>query len=322
MYKRWLFVLLCAVLMAGCGPGAKSRLVIEEHLLTAAPDLSTDRLAYHFASGDQDAALAKTAAYRDFRKQYEDCNKGALAPFGYTLKDQAEPAGAGYFSIYHGDRLVAKDVLFMPPVSVNASKSDFIGLPGLSDGTYQFTKERFEVLPFDATRKPYGYVGDKLLSAEISDAGGGASRLRVYLGEQMVYETEFNYVSTYAPMDGLATFGGHWGLALLDAKVDTAQGPQEYDRVILDGKDINSVKGYEQSFEFGVLDGSPFYFYQKGGKIGISFDGQEMAKGYDEVPHYQCCMPSLLNPGRSMNAVWFFARRGSEWYYVEAYVKR
>ncbi len=127
-------------------------------------------------------------------------------------------------------------------------------------------------------------------------------------------------MSTYEFFDGPWTYNGHWALVLLDAKPDAAQGPAPYDRLIVDGQDINSAKGYEQSFQFALLDGRPFYFYQKGGKIGVSFDGQEMAQNYDEIPHYQCCTPALLNPGKSMNMVWFFARRGNNWYYVEAYI--
>jgi hypothetical protein len=320
MCKRFLFLFLCILLISACVPAAQSQLVIEEHLLTAPPDLSTDQLVFHFASGNQDQILAKTAPYRDFRKQYEDYNRQALAPFGYSLKDQAEPAGAGYMSIYHGDQLVAKDVMFIPPVSVNASKTDFVGMADLSDGTYLFTHNQFRVSDWSTGRQLYGYVGNRLLSVERTNLSPGVADLRVSLDNQLAYETQYNDVSTYEFFDGPWTYGNHWALVLLDAKPGTAHGPAEYDRLILDGQDINSAKGYEQSFQFALLDGRPFYFYQKSGKIGISFDGQEFAKDYDEIPHYQCCIPALLNPGKSLNMVWFFARRGNDWYYVEAYV--
>ncbi len=322
MYKRIFFLSLCVLLIAACVPDPHSQLVIDEHRLSAPPDLSTDQLVFNFASGDQKAALAKTAPYRDFRQQYEEYNKQALAPFGYSIKDQPEPPGAGYMSIYRGDQLIAKDVQYLPPISVSASQTDFIGFANLPDDVYTLTRNGLTILPRPPGKEVRGYVGDKLLYTEISDVGQGVSRLRVYLGDQTVYDTQFNNVSTYAAIDGPWTYGNHWALVLLDAKPDAAQGLAAYNRVILDGQDINSVKGYEQSFQFAVLEGHPFYFFQKSGKIGISFDGKEMAQNYDEIPHYQCCTPALLNPGKSMNAAWFFARRGNDWYYVEVYLPR
>jgi hypothetical protein len=103
---------------------------------------------------------------------------------------------------------------------------------------------------------------------------------------------------------------------------DAQAGWQMLSRVVQDGKDLNTALGYQQSFQFAVLDGKPFYFFQKASKIGISFGDRQFAEAYDEVPHYQCCTGSLLNPGISMNMVWFFARRGAHWYYVQAYVPR
>jgi len=38
----------------------------------------------------------------------------------------------------------------------------------------------------------------------------------------------------------------------------------------------------------------------------------------DEVVHYKCCEPAHFNPDGSKNMVWFHARKGGYWYYVEA----
>ncbi len=320
MSRRVLLVFLFILLMTGCVPAARSPLVIQEHRLTAAPDLSTDQLVFHFASGDQEQVLAKTSSYKDFHRQYKDYNRQALAPLGYSLKDQAEPAGAGYLSIYHGDRLIAKDVVSLRPVSVNASQTEFIGIADLTTGTYLFTRDLFEMRQWVAGRQPYGYVGDRLLTTELTNVSPGVRTLRVYLDDQPVYEAQYDNVSTYEIFDGPWTYNGHWALVLLDAKGSAQQGWEPWDRLILDGQDINKAKGYENSFQFNLLDGRPFFFYQRDGKIGISFGGQEIATSYDEIPHYQCCTGGLLNPGASLNMVWFFARRGNDWYYVEAYI--
>ncbi len=322
MCKRMFLVFLCTLLITACVPAARPSLVIDEHKLAAAPDLSTDQLVFHFASGDQSQILAKTSAYRDFHRQYVEYNRQALAPFGFSLKDQAEPASASYFSIYHGDQLIAKDVMFMRPVSLNASQTEFIGMADRSNGTYLFMRDRFEARDWSVGRQPYGFVGDRLLSTELTNLSSSprVAELRVYLDEQLVYQTQYNDVSTYEFFDGPLTYNGHWALVLLDAKGSAQQGWERWDRLIQDGQDINQIKAYEHSFQLTLLDGRSFFFYQKNGKIGISFDEQEIAKDYDEIPHYQCCTEALLNPGTSMNMVWFFARRGNDWYYVEAYI--
>ncbi len=323
MLKRILVCSLCVVVMAACAPAARSQLVIEEHLLNGPPDISTDQLVFHFAQGDQAALLARTASYKDFASQWKQYNIRALESFGYQLK--FKPQGSGGLSwettdIYKGDQAIARDAVLVHPLSVNASGTQFLGLVDMPDGTYTFTRDRFEPRRAPFEKQPYGYAGDKLLSVEVTSVSSGHSRVNVYLEDQPAYSSEFNDVSVYGPLDGPWTYGDHWALVIVDARPDGQQGWLPFARLIQDGQDLTASKGYQQAFQFSVLEGRPFYFYQKADKIGLSFDGQDFAQGYDEVPHYSCCSDSLRNPGNSMNMVWFFARRGDYWYYVEAFI--
>ncbi len=327
MFKRILVCSLCFLTLAACSIAAPSaarpQLVIDEHLLSGPPDISTDQLVYHFASGDQNAILAKTAPYKDFLSQWKQYNGRALQPFGYQLKYKPQSSGGLSWEtvdIYKGDQVIASDAVSVHPLSVNASGTQFIGLVDMPDGSYTFTPDHFapRAAPFE--KQPYGYAGDKLLSVEVTSVSTGHSKVNVYLDDQPAYSSEFNDVSVYGPLDGPWTYGDHWALVVIDAKSDGQQGWVPFTRLIQDGQDLTAAKGYQQAFQFSVLDGKPFYFYQKADKIGLSFDGQELAKDYDEVPHYSCCSDALRNPGNSMNMVWFFARRGNDWYYVEAYI--
>lgn len=299
-------------------------LVINEYLLSAPPDISTEQLGFQFADGDQKEIMARSEAYRDFGTQISEYNSRALAPFGYSLKDyQKSDYGTShwYSFIYHGDEMIAQDVMFITPISVNASGTDFIGSVDLFNGTYVLTRDSFEKRLWPPGREPYVYVGDQLLSVEISTIAMRQELVSVYLDDNLAYQTEVNAASTYGTFDVPWSYNNHWALVLLDAKLgDNQEDWKMIDRVIQDGQDINEVKGYEQSFQFAVLDSRPFFFYQKNGKIGISFDGQEIDKEYDEIPHYNCCSPAMLNPRISMNMVWFFAQRDGKWYYVEAYI--
>lgn len=164
--KYWLVWLICLLVLTGCTitrPGGSRGLTVNEYLLSAPPDISTDRLVYHFAAGDQEAVLARTALYRDYFKQVNEYNSPTLSAFGYSLRDHTE-SGQGdspsYSKIYHGDQLVADHVVFIKPISVNASGTDFISLVDMPDGTYTFTRDRFEKRAWPPAREPYVYVGD------------------------------------------------------------------------------------------------------------------------------------------------------------------
>lgn len=317
---------LLLLLLTSCVlPSNKSPdLVIHEYLLVGPPDISTEMLSFRFANGDQKEILARTATYRDARQQIAEYNNKLLNDFGYRLgdyqgKDYSE-AGR-YFNIYRGENLIATSVVFMSPLSVNASKTDFLGFVDLWDGnTYIFTREGLEKRIWPPEKEPYAYLGNKVLSVEFASFEHQKSLAKIYLDDNLVYQSEIHNVSTYGSQDGPWVYDGHWAIVLLDAQKDERGDWKLVNRLVQDGQDLNAKYDYEQSFQFAVLGGHPFYFFQKEGKINISFNEQQFTQGYDEIPHYNCCSPALLNPGISMNMIWFFARRGADWYYVEAYV--
>jgi hypothetical protein len=302
-----------------------NKLVINEYLLAGPPDISTDSLRYRFATGDQQKILDSTKAYRDYRSQVAEYNGKTLAYFGYSLEGYSgnDSLNSHWFSkIYHGEELITSNIAWMRPISVNSSKTNFIGFVDLFDGfTYTFTNDGFEKRSWPPGQEPYVYVGDKLLSIEMTSPTHQEEIINVYLDDEMVYHSRMlSGRPTYGEIDGPWSYAGHWVVILLDGKRD-AQGNIEFvPRLIQDGEDINKKLNYEQVFQFALLDDRPFYFFQKDNKIGISYDDKEFIQGYDEIPHYKCCSSALLNPGISMNMIWFFARRGHDWYYVEAYV--
>jgi hypothetical protein len=305
-----------------------SGLVINEYLLDAPPDYSTERLKFVFANDDKEEVLAATENYRDFHRQILARNNEILQKFNYRQGGfkKEQYAGTGYFfwyyNLYHGSEKIISDAWFVESVSVNASGTNFITYVSAVGGDYVLTADGLEKRVWHQGRQPYVYVGDQLLYIEEISTAHQQGIISAYLDDRLAYETEMRPVSTYATFLGPWSYGEHWSLALLDAAKDAQNNWQPKERVILDGQDMNEQKGYEQSFQFSLVDGRPFYFYQRNGKIGISFDGVEIPKEYDEIPHYKCCSSALLNPGASMRMVWFFAHRGGEWFYVEAYVPR
>ncbi len=111
----------------------------------------------------------------------------------------------------------------------------------------------------------------------------------------------------------LTTYDNHWVLELAGRLApDVFPG-----RIFIDGKSIDALYGYDQSFGFQTIQGRPFYFYERNEKVGISYDGHQIPLGYDGVSHYGCCSGAELNPRIAQNMIAFFAWRGAQWYYVE-----
>jgi hypothetical protein len=299
-------------------------LVIDEYLLGGRPDYSSDRLVFHFAEGDKDEILRKTEAYRNYQALILKHNNPILERFGYRQEDYLKTQTRQdfwYSRLYQGDVLLADDIYYMPPVSLNASGTDFIVQVSGFSSDYVFTKDRFEKRAYPSGREAKLYVGDRLLSVEETYPAHQQAVIDVYFDDTLAYRSEFRLgTPTLATYLGPWSYDNHWAIALLDSKEDGKDDWEPFNRIVLDGKDLNSLYGYQETFQFTVLGGHPFYFYQKDGKIGISFDDVETDREYDEIPHYRCCSSAMLNPRISMNMTWFFAKRGPNWYYVEAYV--
>ena len=131
-------------------------------------------------------------------------------------------------------------------------------------------------------------------------------------GGQVVFTAPAGMPSPVLPLPGLWTYSGHWALELFYGDADVWQG-----RVFVDGALITTARGYDEAFSFQLLDGKPFFLFSRAGGVGYSFDGEEVELGYDQIPHYNCCSESVLNPVKAQSMVAFFAQRGEDWFYVE-----
>lgn len=84
------------------------------------------------------------------------------------------------------------------------------------------------------------------------------------------------------------------------------------------GESLSQLFGYDETFDFQILAGEPFYFFKKGGQVGLNYAGKELWLGFDEVAHHYCCGFGIYNPRHYKNMTAFFASREGERYYVEA----
>ncbi len=275
-------------------------LTVEEYALG---DASIDSPT-HFEFKDRIPAgvFEKRAAWRGgFQERRLAANNALLAPFDYALKVQAG-SETDLYALYRGDEQLLGDINAFWPASVSASGSNFALLVEIWNGGYRLVRQGgLEDWDMSASQfVPPVFYGDELLSVRWDSE---RSQVQVMQGEKQIYAFSAAYL-VGPPVKGLWSWQGHWLL-----EIDGF--------LIQDGESLNQRLGFEEIFGWQLLDGKPFYFFRKGPRIGISYDGQVLPVTYDDIPHYRCCEPAAFNAAGNGDMVWFYGLRDGTWHYVE-----
>ena len=153
---------------------------------------------------------------------------------------------------------------------------------------------------------------EELTATEFYDSAAGAGYVTLSRGQAEIYRIDTGMPSPIPGLQGLWSYDDHWVLETAYISDDAYGG-----RLSMDGALLCPPADCVEAFDFQLLAGRPFYFFRNNEEIGFSYNGRLAAAGYDEVPHYECCSASVLNPLHAYNMTAFFARRGGTWYYVE-----
>ncbi|HSN94349.1 MAG TPA: hypothetical protein VLR89_04730, partial [Anaerolineaceae bacterium] len=148
----------------------------------------------------------------------------------------------------------------------------------------------------------------------------GRGEVKVQLDGKTIFKASYGDDSPIDPVGGLLALDGKWILELIHIKTRTENNTvytETHGDVIIDGISMNEHFGYDESFDFQVMAGKAFYFYNKEGRIGFNYDGQHIQTGFSKIPHYACCSGAASNPFHFQNMVSFFAANGEENLYVE-----
>ncbi|HZW03632.1 MAG TPA: hypothetical protein VFF68_06885 [Anaerolineaceae bacterium] len=87
--------------------------------------------------------------------------------------------------------------------------------------------------------------------------------------------------------------------------------------VIIDGVDQTEALGAEETFDWQIMGGQPFFFVQRPGAVDISYGGELIPLGYEHVTHQMCCEAGMFNVGKNETMAWFYALKDGVWRYVE-----
>ena len=85
------------------------------------------------------------------------------------------------------------------------------------------------------------------------------------------------------------------------------------DFVVEDGEVLNQEFGFQEVFHWDLINDKPVYFFRKGARVGISYDGQILPLQYEDVIHGFRRDPPIYVED---NYLHFYAKRAGVWHYV------
>jgi len=138
--------------------------------------------------------------------------------------------------------------------------------------------------------------------------------------DQEIFRIDTGKGSPINTLQGLWVYDGHWVLetVYIFEEVDNNMATTSaVGQLVQDGEELNGKNGYGTSFGFQTIDGIPFYFFERAGKMDAWYDGQEIPLGFDNIPHYGCCSSGALNPQKYQDRVAFFGHKNETWYFVQ-----
>jgi hypothetical protein len=240
----------------------------------------------------------------DYEPESVERDNTALARFGYRLEGFTLENGEQRMRLYRGQSLIKDDLSLYPRSLViePVRQADFaliVEEPGV--GLWLIRQDGLERWDIQAhlDSVDVAFAGGQLAAYEFEPAER-AGTLWVTLDDERIY-------SLFMPWQPLSVQIGGRG----DDWVLVVDGT-----LVVNGEIMNLAWGYGEIFEYHLLNEKPFFFYEKGGQVGISYGGQELPVSYDEVIHGECC-GGMNNPRFSEHMAWFYGLQDRVWYYVE-----
>jgi len=218
-------------------------------------------------------------------EEYALAGPPGIEPLTFTTLDGAQP-----------------DVFFLPSGRLNTHAGQSFDAAGLLTSSVMVGNDKISVTQGEGDGTGHGVV--------VQVARNGQAVDTIPAGDNSPLDT----------LHGLWAYDGHWALeiAYVTNRVgaDNSIFSDAVGQVYLDGELLNGRKAYQEAFGFQTLNGRPFYFFKRDGRIDIAFEGQEIRLGYESIPHYGCCSAAEQNPRSYMDGVTFFAQRNGIQYYV------
>lgn len=205
-----------------------------------------------------------------------------------------------------------------PTITAPPPRNPPIVLPeGLGIDEYQITKKDvYTIESLAYSRYPNkggwhywpkgGMIDGKLFLASESVREHQYAEIHATLENNEIFSVDCGNVPPLPAVITAWTYGQHWIIQSICH--------QEFD-VFWDGMSLNNSKGYQSSFAFQILGQYPFYLFKRDNKVWLSYNGQDVLLGYDEVKLTYCC-ETYHPPQHYENLITFYATKNEQLYYV------
>lgn len=223
--------------------------------------------------------------------------------------------------LYRNGRLLFDDVYYVSDVYTFSTDSGPITAFLVDSGKDSFLIENDAIRLWDRPYdfqfhdffKPLLYQGELLWINKDGHSSPGSARVQT-----SSRKTVFSFIpyddspmSHFGNPIGIRKFiswNGHWILTFGDFLVQ-------------DGEIINKKLGYQQIFDWNLINNKPAYFFNKGPRFGLSYDGQVLPLQYEEIANGICCWDNGVAPWEvhayiSGDSARFYGKRNGVWYYV------
>lgn len=231
-----------------------------------------------------------------------------LAAFGYELSEDPE---TNREHLYRDGKLILENVRSVDGVTVfpAASGESLVFVVDAVSGDDE-SREHLSYIVKDHTiiEREYRYYDPYWFPPLMKDGellwvrfSGTHVRVENIRGE-IVFDFS-TVVGSSIPLRFFKSWGNHWLLG-----VDNF--------IIQDGEILNEKYGYEAAFNWTVVNGKPLYFFRKGNRMGVSYDGEILPLYYHAIPYGYCCGLTVNNPQVWGDSVRFFGQRDGVWHIV------
>lgn len=234
-----------------------------------------------------------------------------LSAFGYRVEETNSEGGWTIYGLFEGQNLVQDDIRYFQKIILNSSGTDFALV--FNHGTNRdlgYARKGF-IDPYWNTRGGYDwfsevdlafFIGDDMLRVNFTDSP------IVIRNDEIIYTHDISHIGpSHCPLLSFQRWKDQWVM-----EVDG--------EVIMNDVLLHQKHGYDRAFHWQLLNNKPFYFFERDGRFGISYDGQFLPVEFDEIVYTVCgdrLLPPTLGPEGNSRIVGFYGRKDGYWHYYE-----
>lgn len=254
--------------------------------------------------------------WSESQRQTAQAANQKLALFGLRLVERQTPHPWLSFDLQKGDEILVSGLVRLGEVSLRADGVDFLfwAVAENEQGS------QFPILVYKNGLDTFSvweqgfhsvWAGSQMISYRYSKTElfpvGAPARLQVFADGQPLDRLSIPQMGPAgSPVRGLWNWEGHWVMEIRSV-------------LFVDGLPVNRQWGYDEIFDWHLVNNKPFFAARRGGEFVLVYDGQEFPLVYDDIAHGDvCCETGIYDFQPLADGAFFYARRDGVWFGVRA----